>query len=71
MGKYFLSKAHRLVSNEWEPFQEEFFRLQAESDLDLEEEKGERPLLLFVTSIRNPINRLLSAHKFWGIFKNK
>ena len=71
MGKYFSSKAHRLVSNEWEPFQEEFFRLQAESDLDLEEEKGERPLLLFVTSIRNPINRLLSAHKFWGILHKK
>ena len=56
---------HRLVSNEWEPFQHEFFKLQY---------MGEAPTdglhLLFVTTIRNPINRLLSAYKFWGILNN-
>lgn len=58
--KYALSQPHRLVSNEWEPFQHEFLQFQNHKDL----------ILLLVTSIRNPVNRLLSAYKFWGHLHN-
>eukprot|EP00586_Coscinodiscus_wailesii_P002285 CAMPEP_0172492896 /NCGR_PEP_ID=MMETSP1066-20121228/24176_1 /TAXON_ID=671091 /ORGANISM="Coscinodiscus wailesii, Strain CCMP2513" /LENGTH=164 /DNA_ID=CAMNT_0013262769 /DNA_START=116 /DNA_END=606 /DNA_ORIENTATION=- len=65
---YFRKKKHRLVSNEWEPFNKEFLELQEQQQQ--QREKGEDVNLLFVTSIRHPINRLLSAYKFWGILHN-
>ena len=64
------TKSHRLVSNEWEPFNRDFLELQMMSDLDLAGGNNGGVYLLFVTTIRNPINRLLSAYKFWGILNN-
>jgi len=64
------TKNHRLVSNEWEPFNRDFLELQMMSDLDLAGGNNGGVYLLFVTTIRNPINRLLSAYKFWGILNN-
>ena len=60
---YFVAKPHRIVSNEWEPFNLEYLPKFAP-------ETNSKVQLVFVTSIRNPINRLLSAHKFWGILHN-
>ena len=68
--KYFLEKPHRLVSNEWEPFNHDFLELQMMSDLDLAGKNSGGIYLLFLTTIRNPINRLLSAYKFWGVLNN-
>ena len=68
--KYFLEKPHRLVSNEWEPFNHDFLELQMMSDLDLAGKNSGGIYLLFLTTIRNPINLLLSAYKFWGILNN-
>lgn len=66
LANYFRTKPHRLVSNEWEPFQLDFLDLRR-----TEETLGPDELtLLFVTSLRDPINRLLSAHKFWGVLNN-
>jgi hypothetical protein len=67
---YFVEKPHRLVSNEWEPFNHDFLELQMMSDLDLAGKNSGGIYLLFLTTIRNPINRLLSAYKFWGILNN-
>mmetsp|Transcript_34341 Transcript_34341/g.100995 ORF Transcript_34341/g.100995 Transcript_34341/m.100995 type:complete len:530 (+) Transcript_34341:61-1650(+) len=68
---YFVEKPrHRLLSNEWEPFNLDFLELQMMSDLDLAGGNDGGVYLLFVTTIRNPINRLLSAYKFWGILNN-
>lgn len=64
---YFKSNEFRLVSNEWEPFNLEFLSLQPQSESDLSAGTDDSILLMFVTSIRHPIDRLLSAHKFWGI----
>lgn len=46
----------RLVSNEWQPFPSERLAL---SDL------------LLVTTLRNPMDRLLSAYHFWGVLHNQ
>jgi hypothetical protein len=59
---YFKKHPHRLVSNEWEPFNTQF--------MDHFDHGNSEVQLVFVTSIRNPINRLLSAHKFWGVLHN-
>lgn len=58
---YFATETHRLVSNEWEPFNLQYLD-EFEFDPNLQ--------LVFVTSLRHPINRLMSAHKFWGILHN-
>mmetsp|Transcript_9673 Transcript_9673/g.12248 ORF Transcript_9673/g.12248 Transcript_9673/m.12248 type:complete len:516 (-) Transcript_9673:319-1866(-) len=72
LTKYFKSKLHRLVSNEWEPFNLDFLSLQPTSEEELKTAFSEEDvMLMFVTSIRNPINRLLSAYKFWGILHNE
>lgn len=66
----------RFVSNEWEPFNLAFLENFHHHDTNTEEgevnksDDTEQLHLLFITSIRNPINRLLSAHKFWGILNN-
>jgi hypothetical protein len=52
LSDYISKHSHRLVSNEWQPFPPE--RLEYPSNK-----------LLFVTTIRDPLNRLLSAHRFW------
>eukprot|EP00980_Cylindrotheca_fusiformis_P014651 scaffold3987_cov134-Cylindrotheca_fusiformis.AAC.1 len=65
LEEYFLQKSHRLVSNEWEPFNLEYQQYFSPKHNE------NRVQLLFVTSIRNPINRLLSAFQFWGILHNE
>ena len=65
LGTYFAAKGEVLVSNEWEPFPLE--------RLDLQRSGGGGggagpPLeLVFITTVREPLNRLLSAYKFWGV----
>ena len=71
--EYFKTKEHRIVSNEWEPFNTNFLSLQPTSEIEvrnLSSSKQRDITLLFITSIRHPINRLLSAYKFWGILHN-
>lgn len=65
LGAYFLRERHTLVSNEWEPFP-----LQR---LEMGQGKhGQIPLdLVLVTTIREPLNRLVSAYKFWGVLHNQ
>lgn len=64
---YFAEKAHRLVSNEWEAFPRERLQLQPTSEVDA----NTRDLhLVFVSNIREPLNRLLSAYNFWGVLHN-
>ena len=47
----------RIVSNEWQPFPPE------RRDL--------KHLLFFVTTLRDPLDRILSAYHFWGILHNQ
>lgn len=47
----------RIVSNEWQPFPPERWQLKDQ--------------LFFVTTLRNPLDRLLSAYHFWGILHNQ
>jgi len=56
-----------IVSNEWEPFPLARFEMNKE----LAEGNGAAPplLLVFVTTLREPLNRLLSAYHFWGVLK--
>ncbi|CAJ1967356.1 unnamed protein product [Cylindrotheca closterium] len=61
LKEYFQTTTNRLVSNEWEPFNLKYMD-EFEFDPNLQ--------LVFVTSLRHPINRLMSAHKFWGILHN-
>lgn len=70
---YFLEKSHRLVSNEWEPFNLEFldFQYPIPNSSTINDDKSKQVFLIFLTSIRNPINRLMSAYKFWGILHNQ
>ena len=71
---YVQSHPHRLVSNEWEPFNhaflERFQPTQLQQQIKEDANSHNDLILLFVTSIRHPINRLLSAYKFWGILHN-
>lgn len=55
---------------EWEPFNKDFLQLQIMSETDLAGGNKDGIYLMFITSIRNPINRLLSAYKFWGQLNN-
>jgi len=45
----------RLVSNEWQPFPKERFQMKN---------------MMTVTTLRHPLNRLVSAYHFWGILHN-
>ncbi|EJK52246.1 hypothetical protein THAOC_28507 [Thalassiosira oceanica] len=65
---YVQNHPHRLVSNEWEPFNHAF--LERFQPTQQQKYNNNDLILLFVTSIRHPINRLLSAYKFWGILHN-
>lgn len=47
----------RIVSNEWQPFPVDRWQLKSQ--------------LLFVTTLRDPLDRLLSAYHFWGILHNQ
>ncbi|KAI2492502.1 hypothetical protein MHU86_22042 [Fragilaria crotonensis] len=47
----------RIVSNEWNPFPPDRWKLEDQ--------------LYFVTTIRDPLDRLVSAYQFWGIMLNK
>jgi len=57
LAKYMQEKTERIVSNEWNPFDPIRFDLQS----------NHTARLVFVTTLRSPLNRLLSAYKFWGI----
>lgn len=75
LADYFHTQPHRLVSNEWEPFNQEFLKLQMSFKATDETTitaniNNEDIYLLFLTTIRNPINRILSAYKFWGVLNN-
>lgn len=61
LGAYLTRTGEVLVSNEWEPF--------PLARLDLQT-PGTPLNLVFVTSIRDPLNRLLSAYRFWGVLHN-
>jgi hypothetical protein len=57
LGRYRASHGKiKLVSNEWQPFPSERLEL---SDV------------LLVTTVRDPMDRLLSAYHFWGILHNE
>jgi hypothetical protein len=61
LGAYLTRTGEVLVSNEWEPFPLQRLNLQSPTT----------PLnLVFVTTIREPLNRLLSAYRFWGVLHN-
>jgi Sulfotransferase family len=47
----------RIVSNEWQPFPPERWELKDQ--------------LFFVTTLRDPLDRLMSAYHFWGILHNQ
>lgn len=49
----------RLVSNEWHPFPEDRWALPNDDRL------------ITVTTIRHPLDRLLSAYQFWGVTTNR
>jgi len=72
-----------LVSNEWEPFPLERLEMQSVAKQPFANGGGgggtrggaasglDEPLdLVLVTSIRDPLNRLVSAWKFWGVLHN-
>jgi len=78
LDTYMRGENKRIVSNEWNPFDPARFYLQPS---DNDNTSADNPptsefnaQLVFVTTIREPLNRLLSAHQFWGILhgpKNK
>ena len=68
LGAWFDKQGESLVSNEWEPFPVERLALQAEVGSGGAEAV---PLeVVLVTTIRDPLNRLLSAYRFWGVLHN-
>eukprot|EP00978_Attheya_sp_CCMP212_P030725 scaffold114072_cov51-Attheya_sp.AAC.1 len=72
---YYHTSHKHLVSNEWEPFPLDKLKLQATSPHDLSLSSSSKTMdhelwLLFVTSLREPLDRLASAHKFWGVLHN-
>lgn len=63
LAAYFATDHKRLVSNEWEPFPLERLAWASSS--------ASSPLeLVLVTTVREPLNRLLSAYRFWGVLHN-
>lgn len=62
LRRYVEERKHRIVSNEWEPFP--LGRLQLHPQGQAAEEELS---LVLVTSLRDPLNRLVSAYKFWGV----
>jgi len=65
LAKYVQDGTKRIVSNEWNPFDPIRFDFQSENS------KNPNIKVMFVTTIREPINRLLSAYKFWGVLHNQ
>lgn len=61
LAQHIAKSSHRIVSNEWNPFDPSKLEFQQTSS----------PRLVFVTTIRDPLNRLLSAYRFWGIRPNQ
>ena len=53
--------------SEWEPFQQQFLELQMSPDTDLTAGTKDDVYLMFLTTMRHPINRLLSAYKFFSL----
>mmetsp|Transcript_55253 Transcript_55253/g.165576 ORF Transcript_55253/g.165576 Transcript_55253/m.165576 type:complete len:490 (-) Transcript_55253:2986-4455(-) len=80
LTKYVSRKPHKILSNEWDPFPPHVLDFQPKSRVDLR--KGvydgpktssspiAEPMFLFITSIRNPLDRLLSAYRFFGVLHN-
>ena len=76
LGNYFYQKGHTLVSNEWEPFPLERFamngiRMPGGSVTTVKDSTTHFPNLIFVTTLREPLNRLVSAYRFWGVLHNQ
>eukprot|EP00980_Cylindrotheca_fusiformis_P014655 scaffold3987_cov134-Cylindrotheca_fusiformis.AAC.5 len=61
---YLLSKTHRIVSNEWDEFDTRLLSFFSPT-------VNEMVHLLFATTIRHPINRLLSSYKFFEVMRQK
>jgi len=56
-----------IVSNEWEPFPLERLAMRPDAAAAAENHNDDDdPWLIFVTTIRHPLNRIISAWKFWG-----
>lgn len=80
LTEYVSQKPHRIVSNEWDPFPSHVLDLQPQTAADLRRGvyNGPKtpsspiaePMLILVTSIRNPLDRILSAYNFWGRLHN-
>jgi hypothetical protein len=64
LGHYFLEKKHTLVSNEWEPFPLQRLHVQKQ------QQQQQALALILVTTVREPLNRLVSAYRFWGVLHN-
>eukprot|EP00980_Cylindrotheca_fusiformis_P014652 scaffold3987_cov134-Cylindrotheca_fusiformis.AAC.2 len=60
--QYLLDKTHRIVSNEWDPFDRRLLSFFSPKTNNMVH-------LLFATTIRHPINRLLSSHKFFEVLR--
>jgi hypothetical protein len=67
LAAYFAAERKSLVSNEWEPFPLE--RLAWASSISASASPPPLELVL-VTTVREPLNRLLSAYRFWGVLHN-
>lgn len=67
--EYTTRESHLIVANEWDPFDLDKFQLSGRS-LDGNKlalaQYQESPRLLFVTTLRDPLDRLLSAYNFFG-----
>uniref|UniRef100_A0A7S2GX97 Sulfotransferase domain-containing protein n=1 Tax=Helicotheca tamesis TaxID=374047 RepID=A0A7S2GX97_9STRA len=68
LQNYIRDKKKYFVSNEWEPFPLDKFNMRPSVDGGNHDDSD--PWLIFVTTLRHPLNRLVSAYKFWGILHN-
>ena len=79
--EYVSEGPHRIVSSEWEPFSLEKLKLAGRkirydtaTDDDLSQGQQQLPFephVLFLTTLRDPSDRLLSAYTFFGITATK
>jgi len=67
LAAYVQDGTKRIVSNEWNPFDPIRFDLNNRQPSNNSSPDIRNAQLVFVTTIRSPLNRLLSAYKFWGI----
>jgi len=71
LASYAETSRKTLVSNEWEPFPLERLEWASSSSSSSSPSSSPPPLeLVLVTTMREPLNRLLSAYRFWGVLHN-